>query len=218
MKNAPRRSSKRARVGRWIASLLLAVGALPGCRRAITIGGDSPPASLIVREVESKEQSDAIFKTWAVTCAEAPSAPAFRFQLRLPPDQKEFVFTTARFLREERPAPDCLRIIGAALGAAEIPSPAEELPELSVDAAILGRNLSRGTGETILAGGFTSDRPGDWIAVKVFVAGGEGEFYVNVNPVQGVGEIASKDPEYTDIVVSELSKVLGTRAEIAPAR
>jgi len=57
-------------------------------------------------------------------------------------------------------------------------------------------------------GSFDSNSEGDWIATKVFVADGEGEFYLNINPVLGLGEISIKDSEYGDIVMSVLSKIL----------
>lgn len=98
--------------------------------------------------------------------------------------------------------------------------------------ALLGQNLSRGArgkeisaggftpdaleqrtsqgqsqGKKILASGFTSEPPGDWIATKVFVADSEGEFFLNLNSKGGSGEISIKDPEYGNVVLRELSRV-----------
>jgi len=62
-------------------------------------------------------------------------------------------------------------------------------------------------GKKILAGSFTSEPPGDWIATKVFVADGEGEFVLNLNSKKGSGEISMKDTDYGNVVLRELSRV-----------
>ena len=69
-------------------------------------------------------------------------------------------------------------------------------------------SLSRQAGPDQFAGSFTSNPPGSWIAVKVFVADGEGEFYLNLSPSDGQGEISIKDEECGDIVVQELATIL----------
>jgi hypothetical protein len=101
-----------------------------------------------------------------------------------------------------------LRIVAKAL---EAPSKRKAKPKtdtLEFMAAILGDNLSRGSGPDQFAGGFTSKPPGDWIATKIFVADSEGEFFLNLNSKEGIGEISMKDAEYGDIVLAELERVL----------
>jgi hypothetical protein len=64
-------------------------------------------------------------------------------------------------------------------------------------------------GEDAIGGTFTSSKPGDWIALKLFLADGEGEVYMNLDPVAGQGEFAAKDPEYAEVVLRELARVFG---------
>ena len=59
----------------------------------------------------------------------------------------------------------------------------------------------------MIGGSFTSTKPGEWIACKVFLADGEAEVYLNINPVIGQGEFTTKDPEYGAVVLRELAKV-----------
>ncbi|GLS23051.1 hypothetical protein GCM10007874_60710 [Labrys miyagiensis] len=56
-------------------------------------------------------------------------------------------------------------------------------------------------------GGF-SDEPGDWILTKLFLADGHVEIFFNFNLATGEGEFVPKAPEYADIFVRELSKIL----------
>jgi hypothetical protein len=71
----------------------------------------------------------------------------------------------------------------------------------------LGTSLSRQSGENVIGGSFTSSKPGNWIAVKLFLADGEGEVYLNINPAIGQGEFTTKDPEYGEVVLRELASV-----------
>ena len=43
---------------------------------------------------------------------------------------------------------------------------------------------------------------------KVFLADGEGEVFLNLNPKEEIGEFSVKDEEYGSVVVTELAKVL----------
>jgi hypothetical protein len=79
---------------------------------------------------------------------------------------------------------------------------------MEVPIAVLGTKLSRGQGTDVLAGEFTSNPPGTWIATKLSLADGEAEVYLNINPTDAVAEFSPKDDEYGDRVVQELSKVL----------
>jgi len=71
--------------------------------------------------------------------------------------------------------------------------------------ANIGENLSQTAG-----GGFGTMPPGNWTAIKIFLGEGdqEGEVFLNLNPKIGKGQFSMKDPEYGDLVLAELAKVL----------
>ncbi len=71
--------------------------------------------------------------------------------------------------------------------------------------ANLGEHLSRASG-----GGFNAIPAGDWTAMKIFLGEGEqeAEVFLNINPRIGRGQFSMKDPDYGDLVLAELAKVL----------
>jgi hypothetical protein len=151
--------------------------------------------------------SDANATTWLATCG----TEKFLINLTIPPlDVNEPIsFTTGKLCRyQEADAGKCLASIAQALEAEKVEPPRERVACLPFQAAVIGRNLSRGVGKNVQAGAFTSDSPGTWLATKAFVADGEGEFYLNLSPKTGEAEISIKDAEYGDVVVQELAKVL----------
>jgi hypothetical protein len=90
-----------------------------------------------------------------------------------------------------------------ALEAKVLPKEVQKVPSVPFDFVVLGENQSRAPD-----GGF-SDRPqGNWTAMKIFLAGGEGEVFLNLNPVIGKAEFSIKDSDYGDTVLRELAKVL----------
>ena len=164
-----------------------------------------------IKEIASQAQEDGVNKVWLASASRNDKVAKFRIELLLnsPPAGSPFVFSKGVLVRE--PNSDgtlLLNEIGKMLGAKSIPTKADTLDRLEIDTAILGTSLHRGEGADQFAGSFTSNPPGDWLAVKVFVAGGEGEFYLNLNPAQAQGEIAIKDECYGDIVVEELARIL----------
>jgi hypothetical protein len=80
-----------------------------------------------------------------------------------------------------------------------------KIPELAFDAVVLGQSQSRDP-----SGGFSSNPPGDWILIKIFLpkGGDEGEVFFNFNPVLRKAEFSIKDSDYGDYVLKELAKVL----------
>jgi hypothetical protein len=71
--------------------------------------------------------------------------------------------------------------------------------------ANIGEDLSQAPG-----GGFGTKQPGNWTALKIFLGDGdqEGEFFLNLNPRTGRGQFSMKDPDYGDLVLGELARVL----------
>jgi hypothetical protein len=113
-------------------------------------------------------------------------------------------FGKGRFLPEPGSDASALLVdLKRALEAKAIPSKIDRVDALPFESAILGENQSRSPD-----GGFSSKPSGDWIAMKIFLAKGEGEVFLNLNPVANKGEFCIKDPDYGDIVLAELAKVL----------
>ena len=96
-----------------------------------------------------------------------------------------------------------LRLLAVALAANKPHISKASLKQLPFSMAILGTNQSHEIG------GSFSDRPaGSWIATKIFLANDQAEVYLNIDPVNGIGEFSMKDEEYGNTVIQELSKVL----------
>jgi hypothetical protein len=70
-------------------------------------------------------------------------------------------------------------------------------------AVILGDHVSHSPN-----GEFAVTPPGNWTTIKLFLANGASEVFLNLDPALGKGEFSIKDPEYGDGVLQELAKVL----------
>lgn len=184
-------------------------GASPGSSSTQT--SDENSVSFKLQELGRRNVKEGEEVTWQAI--HESSAGTARFQiiliLRPPSSDSPFVFSKGAFIREtDSHYSEFLRQIAKALEAKNIKTRKSRTGRLDFTIALLGQNLSRGArGNEILAGGFTSEPPGDWIATKVFVADGEGEFFLNLNSKGGIGEISIKDPEYGNVVLRELSRV-----------
>ena len=122
------------------------------------------------------------------------------------PSHGPFVFSkgTFRHVQGSNPQP-LLQALAKALNAKAVPVPRKTVQVLPFDVAILGANQSRSSRE---GGGFASKPAGTWIPTKIFLADGEGEVYLNLDPASGIGEFSIKDDDYGDIVLRELASVL----------
>jgi len=183
------------------------------CRKKSAIDRNTPSGSVFfnIKQLSDVDSPEAQVVTWLGTHDKDGKIARFKIELTLktPKQGSPFTFGAGAFIREEASDSSVLlKEIVRALEAKQMPSRASKTNKLSFTTAILGRSLSRGAGKDTLAGSFTSDPEGDWIAVKVFVAEGEGEFFLNLNSKSGQGEFSIKDPEYGDVVVRELAKVL----------
>ena len=90
-------------------------------------------------------------------------------------------------------------------GALPHPPPVRRLP---VAFAILGEHSSRSPENLEVEGSFRDTPGGSWLVTKMFLADGEGEVYLNLNPKRGMGEFSQKDPDYAKVVLRELAKIL----------
>jgi hypothetical protein len=169
------------------------------------------PGSFQIRETASIAGPNGSKKTWLATVVRGSRRTAFRIELLLKPKKGDspFAFSRGALVREKgADGAWFLRELAGVLEARNVPTRAVPANRLDFDVAILGVSLSRGAGPDEFAGGFTSSPPGRWMALKAFVANGEGEFFLNLNPATGRGEVAIKDPEYGDVVVRELARIL----------
>ena len=126
-----------------------------------------------------------------------------------PPVEARFFFTGATLSR--RAGSDCsefLEALAPTLGfTGEMPT-VGAVSKLDASVAVLGQNQSRASKNAEVAGGFTSNPVGTWLVTKLFLADGEGEVFLNLNPDDGAGEFSLKDEDYATVVVTELAKVL----------
>jgi len=118
-----------------------------------------------------------------------------------------------------RPGSDARSLLAALArlhGGSLVRSTARRLPRIDITAAVLGQSLSPGAGADVIAGGFSTKPPGDWLVLKLFLDTPDGattekigepaEIFVALNPSAGRGWFLAKDPEYWP----ELNRVLAT--------
>lgn len=198
---------------RLLLLCILTVSWVSGCSKEGKAPQSESPGSVLFK-IESAPvtgTSDADTQCWRATYDIGGKTACFRIEVSLkkPAGDSPFAFTKGVFYREKGSEPEVfLRRIADALEARAPVKPSQRVEMLPFTAAILGTDLSRGTGDDVLAGSFTSKPKGNWIALKVFLADGEAEFFLNLNPTTRTGEISIKDAEYGNIAVTELAKVL----------
>jgi hypothetical protein len=92
-----------------------------------------------------------------------------------------------------------------ALQAKRVPTKSHRVSELQFTVAILGDKMSRNAD-----GSYSDQPPGNWIPIKITLPkdGDEGEVFLNLNPTEGKGEFAIKDPDYGDYLLKQFAKVL----------
>jgi len=92
-----------------------------------------------------------------------------------------------------------------ALEAKKLPTTPKRVSSLPFQFVTLGKNLSQAVG-----GGFKTNPPGNWTPMKIFIGEREqeGEVFLNLNPVMKKGQFSIKDPDYGDIVLAQLARVL----------
>jgi hypothetical protein len=131
-----------------------------------------------------------------------------RFDIELtmarPAGQIPVAFTSGKFIAvPNSDASGLLVALQKTLQAKALPSNPVRFAELPFKAVILGDHVSHAP-----KGGFAVTPPGNWTTIKIFLANGASEVFLNLNTVLGKGEFSIKDPEYGDGVLQELAKVL----------
>jgi len=98
-----------------------------------------------------------------------------------------------------------LRRLQKTLEAKTVPMRTKRVAEIHFDAAIIGTNNSHAKD-----GGFFTEPPGNWTAMKIFIGNKNdpAEVFLNFNPILRKGEFSIKDADYGDDVLRELAKVL----------
>jgi hypothetical protein len=204
----------RISAARILLGIVLVVS-LAACSR------DSPKPSDIRAEGSGPYDGAIAFELTPIRTASGPqqwlasyasAGKTAKFRIELSPghsgDAEDKVlhvsFGKGRFLRE--PGSDAsvfLVDLKKALEAKAVPNKVERVVALPFEFVILGENRSRTPD-----GGFNAKPAGDWTAMKIFVAGGEGEVFLNLNPATNKAEFSIKDADYGDLVLAELAKVL----------
>jgi hypothetical protein len=92
-----------------------------------------------------------------------------------------------------------------ALEAKMLPSKVQRLERLPFTFVNIGDGLSQAA-----SGGFNAAPSGNWTAIKLFIGEGEQEaqVFLNINPVIRKGQFSIKDPDYGDLVLAQLARVL----------
>jgi len=159
-----------------------------------------------LRPVDSTSGS----RQWLATYASAGKTAKFRIELG--PDQsgddedEAFHFSFGKGRLVSVPGSDASALLvdlKKALEARTVPNKVVRVTSLPFEVAILGENQSR-----TADGSFNTKPRGDWTAMKIFLANGEGEVFLNLNPAGHTAEFSIKDSGYGDVVLAELAKVL----------
>lgn len=145
---------------------------------------------------------------WAATYSAGGKTAKFRIELGPSEPAKDkqlpLSFGTGRFLSE--PSSDASVFhadLKKALEAKTVPSRVEKVSSLPFEFVILGKNQLRSSD-----GSFSETPPSEWVDMKIFLANGEGEVFLNLNTTTNKGEFSIKDVDYGDVVIAELAKVL----------
>ena len=98
-----------------------------------------------------------------------------------------------------------LKELRTALEAKSLPAKVRRVSTLPFTFVTFGQHESQASD-----GGFSSNPPGNWAPMKIFIGEGEqeGEVFLNLNPVLSKGQFSIKDPDYGDIVLRQLASVL----------
>jgi hypothetical protein len=122
-------------------------------------------------------------------------------------DSKDFPIKVGegRFVEPGSDARGLLFDLKKALEAKALPSKAQRLESLPFTFVNIGEHLSQAA-----SGGFNVEPPGNWTAIKNLHRRGRAraEVFININPVIGKGQFSIKDPDYGDLVLAQLAKVL----------
>jgi len=150
---------------------------------------------------------------WAATYT--ASRRTARFRIEFGPERiieakgkNDFSFSTGKGRFVSDPDSDSSVLIAElkkALEATKLPKRVKKTASLPFTFVNIGEHLSQAED-----GGFNVDPPGNWKAIKLFIGEGKQEcqVFVNLNPTIRKGQFSIKDPEYGNMVLAELARVL----------
>jgi len=157
--------------------------------------------------------SDGIASVWIGTYTSQGKIAKFRIELGPAraagsAESRQFKITSGEGRLVPEPGSDSSVLLGdlrKALQAKTEIQPASTKTAVTFTFANIGDNLSQAAG-----GGFGEKPPGNWTALKLFFGEGEteSEVFLNINPRLRKGQFSMKDPDYGDLVLGELAKVL----------
>ncbi len=199
----------------FLATLLLAT---PACNRSTSAAQDRteevyvPVPGSVGFDIELFDSGNGSFRLNANYTSQGRTA---KFRVEFGPaktvgasDSKDFPMRAGegRFVPE--PGSDAsvlLFDLKKALEANVLPAKVQRLESLPFTFVNIGEDLSQAA-----SGGFNSAPPGNWTAMKLFIGEGEQEaqVFLNINPVIKKGQFSIKDPDYGDLVLAQLAKVL----------
>jgi hypothetical protein len=156
--------------------------------------------------VEVRVPNGSAVREWSAIFESKGAITKFGIKLDLGSVNSKELFTFAKgsFQRVEGSKPEpLLQALKVALEAKKYPKGIRSVSSLPFTCAVLGMNQSQER-----MGGFSSNPPGNWIVTKVFLADGEAEVFLNLNPKEGIAEFSIKDEEYGNTVLKSLATVL----------
>ena len=150
---------------------------------------------------------------WMATYAAEGHVAKFRIELGQATalddkESKDFGFKTGegRFVSEAgSDASVLLADLRKALEAKNVHAKAKKVSFVPFTFVTLGERQSQAAD-----GGFSSEPPGNWTPMKIFIGEGknEAEVFLNLNPVIKKGQFSIKDADYGDLLLAQLAKVL----------
>lgn len=167
------------------------------------------PSSVLFRLDPAPDAKGSLY--WIATYTAEGKTARFRIELESErrPSAHEFPVVSSgvgRFVAQDgSDASALLKALRIALEAKTSPTKTVRATELKFEYANIGEHLSQAEG-----GGFNSDPPGSWMALKIFFSKDEdeSEMFLNIDADGRRAEFSMKDPDYGDMVLAKLAKVL----------
>lgn len=182
-------------------------------KSAIPAGSIAEPESSerVLLHAEEIRAPESMWRAWRLRFGDERSASAFDFALRIPaPFNPDSVTPVVRGNLRRVSGADgrpFTQALAKAFSADTVLGSVAEVDSLLIQVAVLGLRLLHASGKSVYAGEFTADRPGDWIVTKLFLAGGEAEVFLALNPKSGEAELFVKDPDYANSVIAEFARL-----------
>jgi hypothetical protein len=200
-----RPGTRHPRFGARLFLVLLTISMLVACRQHSSAPKErvepsaplaesyAPTAGAVKFDILPVSGSEAS-RQWLASYTDEGRTTRFRIELG---QQGKFLAETGS---DPIPLLDSLK---KALGAKRMPRNVQKADVLPFDYEVLGEDQTRSPDGT-----FTDKPKGTWTAMKILLANGRGEVFLNLNLADHQGELSVKDPAYGDIVLAELARVL----------